>query len=79
VTACMFCNGADNHYFRLAPGRGISFEGLSPEQLVDQRRPYVQKTRESYRAFWEEHVRAEGRHEAPEGLPLTPPTFGSAE
>jgi 5-methylcytosine-specific restriction endonuclease McrA len=57
VTACMFCNTADNRYFDLAMRRGLRFDGLSPDELVAQRLPYVQATRESYRGFWEENVR----------------------
>jgi 5-methylcytosine-specific restriction endonuclease McrA len=57
VTACMFCNTADNRYFDLAAKRGLQFEGLTPEQLVAQRLEYVEKTRADYRNFWEQHVR----------------------
>lgn len=56
VTACMFCNTADNRYFDNALKRGVTFDGLTPDQLVEQRRPYVEKTRSAYRQFWEEHV-----------------------
>jgi hypothetical protein len=57
VTACMFCNTADNRYFDVAAKRGIQFDGLSPEQLVAQRLPYVSRTREGYEEFWNQHVR----------------------
>jgi hypothetical protein len=57
VTACMFCNTADNRYFDQAEKRGLVFEGLTPDELVAQRLNYVEKTRESYRAFWEDQVR----------------------
>jgi hypothetical protein len=56
VTACMFCNTADNRYFDNAEKRGLSFDGLTPDQLVAQRLPFVQATRDSYREFWEAHV-----------------------
>lgn len=56
VTACNFCNTADNRYFDLAAKRGIKFDGLTPDELVAQRLPYVMKTRESYREFWEKNV-----------------------
>jgi hypothetical protein len=56
VTACMFCNTADNRYFDLALKRGLQFDGLGPDELVEQRRPYVEKTRQNYQAFWEENV-----------------------
>lgn len=56
VTACNFCNTADNRYFDLAAKRGISFDDLTPEQLVAQRLPYVLATREKYKSFWEGHV-----------------------
>lgn len=56
VAACNFCNTADNRYFDLAKKRGIRFEGLSQDELVEQRKPFVLKTRDSYREFWSEHV-----------------------
>jgi hypothetical protein len=59
VTACSFCNTADNRYFDLAPKRGVRFDGLTPDQLVAQRLPYVQATREHYREFWKDHVHAD--------------------
>lgn len=57
VTACQFCNTADNRYFDLAEKRGLKFDGLTPDELVAQRLRYVQTTRQNYRAFWEESVR----------------------
>jgi 5-methylcytosine-specific restriction endonuclease McrA len=57
VTACMFCNTADNRYFDQAEKRGIKFEGLTPDELVAQRLSYVEKTRKNYQEFWEENVR----------------------
>lgn len=56
VTACIFCNTADNRYFDLAVKRGITFKGRSLEELVAQRLPFVEKTRDSYRTFWDERV-----------------------
>lgn len=60
VTACTFCNTADNRYFDLALKRGIAFDGLSPAELVAQRLPFVKKTRDQYEAFWAEHVKGAG-------------------
>jgi len=57
VTACNFCNTADNRYFDLAEKRGLEFDGLIPDELVKQRMPYVQSTRQNYKAFWEENVK----------------------
>lgn len=57
VTACMFCNTADNRYFDQAEKRGLRLCGLTPEQLVEQRRPYVERTRRDYQDFWEKQVR----------------------
>lgn len=74
VTACMFCNTADNRYFDLAVKRGIQFDGLTPDQLVEQRRPYVEATRKSYRAFWDEHVQkapADSSMTVPEPPPIS--------
>ncbi len=56
VTACMFCNTADNRYFDQAEKRGLRFDGLTPNELIDQRRSYVERTRKSYQDFWEKHV-----------------------
>ncbi len=56
VTACMFCNTADNRYFEMAERRGLTLEGLTPEELVSQRLPYVEATRQKYREFWNERV-----------------------
>ena len=56
VTACLFCNVADNRYFDLAESRGISFDGLTPDELLRQRLPFVERTRAAYREFWEAKV-----------------------
>jgi hypothetical protein len=56
VASCSFCNTADNRYFDLAAKRELILEGLSPEELVELRRPYVEATRSAYREFWEKHV-----------------------
>lgn len=53
----MFCNVADNQYFAKTGERGLSFEERTPEQLIEQRRPFVMKTRDAYREFWEANVR----------------------
>lgn len=58
VTACNFCNTADNHYFEKAEEYNLKFDGLSRDALVAQRLPYVIKVREAYRAFWEQTVNA---------------------
>lgn len=39
VTACMFCNTADNRYLDLAEKRGLRLDGFTSEELVAQRRP----------------------------------------
>lgn len=57
VTACMFCNTADNQYFRHAKRRGVKFDGMAPEQLVEQRKPYVLGVRAEYKEFWSQNVR----------------------
>src|SRR5262249_18742665 len=64
VAACRFCNEADNLYFKNAAKRGLSFDGKSQQQLVDQRLPHVQRTRADYREFWEQNVSAE-KHGTP--------------
>ncbi len=60
VCACFFCNTADNRYFDLAASRGLSFDGLTAELLIEQRRPFVERTRNSYREFWTTNVRNTG-------------------
>lgn len=57
VTACSFCNVADNHYFEKAGERGLKFDGLTPDELVAQRLPYIQAVRQKYKDFWEEKVK----------------------
>jgi hypothetical protein len=54
VTACRFCNEADNYYFTKY---GLSLEGKSTEKLLEQRRSYVQAVRDKYKKFWEENVK----------------------
>lgn len=58
VTACNFCNTADNQFFRHAIRRGLRFDGMSPAQLVEQRKPYVEQVRRAYKEFWESKVSA---------------------
>ena len=60
VTACAFCNVAENRYFESAAKRSLNFEGLSPNELVAQRRPYVLAVRNRYREFWEKEVNQSG-------------------
>lgn len=43
VTACM-CNTADNRYFDLAERRGMSVNGLTPDELIAQRLPCFEAT-----------------------------------
>ena len=57
VTACNFCNTADNRYFDLAEERGLEFDGKAQEELVKQRLAYVERTRQNYRKFWIENVK----------------------
>ena len=56
VTACQFCNVADNQYFDQAEMRGLTFEGRTPEELVAQRRPFVEAVRAKYDEFWRASV-----------------------
>jgi hypothetical protein len=71
VAACMFCNTADNQYFRLAAKRGLTFDGLTADQLVAQRLPWVVRTRNSYEEFWIKNVRAATPGDEPP-IPLSP-------
>jgi hypothetical protein len=56
VCACNFCNCADNRYFDLASKRGLVFDSMTPEALVQQRRAFVLATRASYQEFWQDQV-----------------------
>jgi hypothetical protein len=56
VTSCAFCNTADNRYFDLAEQRSLSFSSKSPHELIEQRKPYVFATRDSYEEFWDDNV-----------------------
>ena len=56
VTACNFCNTANNRYFEKAKKEGLKFDGMTPDELVAQRLPCVMKTRDKYRDFWEKNV-----------------------
>ena len=69
VAACSFCNWADNHYFELSATRGLSFAGLSADELVKQRLPYVERTRAAYREFWERNVAPRAPRDSYSGSP----------
>jgi len=58
VCACNFCNAADNRYFDQAETRGLNFTGLTQEQLIEQRRQFVERTRATYNEFWLQTVSA---------------------
>jgi len=47
----MFCNVADNQYFVQAEKRGLQFEGKTRQELIEQRKKYVARIRESYLEF----------------------------
>lgn len=57
ATACSFCNTADNRYFDYAEKRGLSFDGKSAEELIQQRLPFVAQVRVNYCKFWNINVR----------------------
>ena len=57
VTACQFCNVADNHYFEKADQLGLRFDGLTPDELVAQRLPFVQERRKAFQKFWQKNVK----------------------
>ena len=50
VCACRFCNEACNR-------TDWDVEGKTPEQIVEQKKPFVLARREEYRRFWEKNVR----------------------
>ena len=56
-TVCMFFNTADNRYFDVAERHGMSFDGLTPVEVIAQRIPYVEATRAKSREFREERVK----------------------
>ena len=57
VTACFFCNVADNQYFKKATERGVNFEGKTQDELVEQRCKYVMDVRNKYQKLWEKRVK----------------------
>jgi 5-methylcytosine-specific restriction endonuclease McrA len=61
VTACNFCNTADNRYFDQVVKRGLNLDGLTPDELVTQRWQYVQATRHQYKEFWAKEVMPLGK------------------
>jgi Fe-S oxidoreductase len=58
VTACKFCNTADNRYFDYLEARGLTIDNMTPAQLMNQRQPFVLKTRSNYTEFWNAQVSA---------------------
>ena len=75
VTACTFCNTADNRYFELAAKRGLTLTGKTQDELVAQRLPSVLATRESYERFWETHVKRQADAPEPARHDLPSPEF----
>ena len=57
VAACNFCNTADNRYFDSLEKRGLTLDGLSQNELVEQRKLFVKETRNKYYQFWSENVK----------------------
>ena len=56
VTACNFCNVAENRYFSKVEKLGLKFDGLTREQLISQRKPFVEEVRRKFKEFWEKEV-----------------------
>jgi 5-methylcytosine-specific restriction endonuclease McrA len=56
VTACSFCNTADNHYLEREIKAGHNFDEPSREKLIDRRKQTVLKVREDFKTFWKENV-----------------------
>ena len=56
VTACNFCNVAENRYFSKADKLGLTFDGLTRELLIARRKPYVEEVRRKFKGFWEKEV-----------------------
>ena len=56
VTACQFCNTAENRYFYNAAKAGYMFENRTPDELLARRKEFVQKVRANYREFWENNI-----------------------
>jgi len=56
VTACLFCNAADNRYFDQVEKRGLKLDNLTPTELIAQKTPYVLNTRKKYNDFWDQEV-----------------------
>lgn len=56
VTSCRFCNESENWFFIKADQLGLRFDNMTQAELVEQRKPYVMKTRQEYKKFWIESV-----------------------
>ncbi|OGO37272.1 MAG: hypothetical protein A2W35_00330 [Chloroflexi bacterium RBG_16_57_11] len=52
VAACRFCNEAHNR-------KVYEVEGMTPEQLVEQKKPFVLAKRAEYRQFYDREVNPE--------------------
>ena len=56
ATACRSCNEMDNHFLEQAAKRGLKFDNMTRQQLIDQRRSYVVGAREKYKKYWEKNI-----------------------
>lgn len=71
VTACRSCNGAANWYFKHAERDGYSFDGVTPDQLIERRRSFVMQSREAYLQFWREQVAGSEQNGVESRPPIT--------
>ncbi|MCW5873599.1 MAG: hypothetical protein KIS88_03025 [Anaerolineales bacterium] len=51
VTACQFCNTAENRYFDKLAKQGLSLNNLSRSELVSRRLEHITNTRNAYQEF----------------------------
>lgn len=57
VTACSFCNVADNHYFEREENQDIRTQDLSRTELIKRRKEVIHKVRQEHKEFWDKNVR----------------------
>ena len=56
VTACQFCNTADNHYFERESSKGNLFVDQTPEKLIQKRKVGIELSRSRYLQFYKKNV-----------------------
>ena len=56
VVACDICNGADNRFFNKVEAYALILDGKTPDELVEQRKPYVSTWRMEVEQNWKNEI-----------------------